>query len=381
MAMASLLLVVFSVGVGIGALLCEVASRRHVEIGLVPAGAIGMSVFAIDLYFAARGLPTVPVQGLGAFLAQPAHWRVVADLFLLALSVGVYSVPMYALIQLRSQPSHRARIIAANNILNALFMIVSSLGAGFMLGAGFSVPEVFLATALLNLAVGAYVFLLVPEYLLRFVAFGLSRLVYRVDVQGDQHLPARGAAVVVCNHVSHIDALLLMAASPRPLRFMLDHRALALPVLGWLFRLAQAIPVASERDDPAAHATAFEAADRVLADGELLCIFPEGGITRDGQLQPFQGGVMTVLQRRAVPVVPVALHNLWGSFFSRVEGGAALARPQRRGLFSRVGLVAGPPLAPHGLSPDRLHQQLANLMQPTSQTVRSGTVPPPQLPP
>ena len=378
---ASLLLVVFSVGVGIGALLCEVASRRHVEIGLVPAGAIGMSVFAIDLYFAARGLPTVPVQGLGAFLAQPAHWRVVADLFLLALSVGVYSVPMYALIQLRSQPSHRARIIAANNILNALFMIVSSLGAGFMLGAGFSVPEVFLATALLNLAVGAYVFLLVPEYLLRFVAFGLSRLVYRVDVQGDQHLPARGAAVVVCNHVSHIDALLLMAASPRPLRFMLDHRALALPVLGWLFRLAQAIPVASERDDPAAHATAFEAADRVLADGELLCIFPEGGITRDGQLQPFQGGVMTVLQRRAVPVVPVALHNLWGSFFSRVEGGAALARPQRCGLFSRVGLVAGPPLAPHGLSPDRLHQQLANLMQPTSQTVRSGTVPPPQLPP
>ncbi len=367
---ASLLLVVFSVGVGIGALLCEVASRRHVEIGLVPAGAIGMSVFAIDLYFAARGLPAVPVQGLSAFLAQPAHWRVVADLFLLALSVGVYSVPMYALIQLRSQPSHRARIIAANNILNALFMIVSSLGAGFMLGAGFTVPEVFLATALLNVAVGAYVFLLVPEYLLRFVAFGLSRLVYRVDVQGDQHLPTRGAAVVVCHHVSHIDALLLMAASPRPLRFMMDHRALAVPVLGWLFRLAKAIPVASERGVPAAHAAAFEAADRVLADGELLCIFLEGSIGRDGPLRPFQDGVMTVLQRRAVPVVPVALHNLWGSFFSRVEGGAARARPRRRDLFSRVALVAGPPLTPHGLSPDGLRQQVALLLQPTSQTVR-----------
>ena len=367
---ASLLLVVFSVGVGIGALLCEVASRRHVEIGLVPAGAIGMSVFAIDLYFAARGLPAVPVQGLSAFLAQPAHWRVVADLFLLALSVGVYSVPMYALIQLRSQPSHRARIIAANNILNALFMIVSSLGAGVMLGAGFTVPEVFLATALLNVAVGAYVFLLVPEYLLRFVAFGLSRLVYRVDVQGDQHLPTRGAAVLVCHHVSHIDALLLMAASPRPLRFMMDHHALAVPVLGWLFRLAKAIPVASERDVPAAHAAAFEAADRVLADGELLCIFLEGSIGRDGPLRPFQDGVMTVLQRRAVPVVPVALHNLWGSFFSRVEGGAARARPRRRDLFSRVALVAGPPLTPHGLSPDGLRQQVALLLQPTSQTVR-----------
>ncbi len=167
---ASLLLVVFSVGVGVGALLCERLSRRQVEIGLVPAGAIGMTVFGVDLYFAARGLPVVPLQGLAGFIAQPAHWRVVADLALLAASVGVYSVPMYALIQLRSQPSHRARIIAANNILNALFMIVSALGAGLMLGAGFSVPEVFLATALLNLAMGAYVFMLVPEYLQRFVA-------------------------------------------------------------------------------------------------------------------------------------------------------------------------------------------------------------------
>jgi len=170
---ASLLLVVFSVGVGVGALLCERASRQQVEIGLVPLGAIGMSVFAIDLYVAARGLPGVPAQALGVFLAQPAHWRVVADLLLLALSVGVFSVPMYALIQLRSQPSHRARIIAANNILNALFMIVSSLGAGAMLGAGFTVPEVFLATALLNVLVCGYVFLRVPAYLQRFAALVL----------------------------------------------------------------------------------------------------------------------------------------------------------------------------------------------------------------
>ena len=367
---ASLLLVVFSVGVGIGALLCEVVSRRHVDIGLVPAGAIGMSVFAIDLYFAARGLPAVPVQGLSAFLAQPAHWRVVVDLFMLALSVGVYSVPMYALIQLRSQPSHRARIIAANNILNALFMIVSSLGAGVLLGAGYTVPEVFLVTALLNVLVGAYIFLLVPEYLLRFVAFLLSRLIYRFDVQGDRHLPTTGAAVVVCNHVSYVDALLLMAASPRPLRFIMDHRIFAVPVLGWLFRLAKAIPIAPERENPAAYAAAFEAADRVLADGDLLCIFPEGSITRDGQLQPFQGGVMKILQRRAVPVVPVALHNLWGSFFSRVEGGTAMVRPLRRGLFTRVGLVAGPALSPAGQSPDSLRQQVALLLQTPPQNVR-----------
>ena len=358
---ASLLLVVFSVGIGIGALLCEVFSRRHVEIGLVPAGAIGMSVFAIDLYFASRGLPAVAAQGVGAFLAQPAHWRVIADLGLLALCTGLFSVPMYALIQLRSQPSHRARIIAANNILNALFMIVSSVGAGALLGAGFTVPEVFLATALLNVVVGLYIFLLVPEYLLRFVAFLLSRCLYRLRVLGDEHLPLRGAAIVVCNHVSYVDALLLMAASPRPMRFIMDHRIFAVPVLGWLFRLAKAIPIAPQAEDAQAYAAAFEAADRVLADGDLLCIFPEGGITQDGRLQPFKAGVMTILARRPVPVVPVALQNLWGSFFSRIEGGRAMLRPLRRGWLRRVGLAAGPALAPELVTPELLHSRVQAL--------------------
>ena len=359
---ASLLLVVFSVGIGVGSLLCELVSRRHVEIGLVPAGAIGMSVFAVDLYFASRSLPPSGLLTVGAFIAQPAHWRVMADLALLALFAGLYSVPMYALIQLRSQPSHRARIIAANNILNALFMIVSSVGAGALLSAGFTVPEVFLATAVLNALVGAYIFLVVPEYLLRFVAFLLSRLLYRFKVVGDEHLPATGAAIVVCNHTSYVDALLLMAASPRPMRFLMDHRIFAVPVLGWLFRLAKAIPVAPQAENPAAYAAAFEAADRVLAAGDLLCLFPEGGISRDGRLQPFKGGVMKILQRRPVPVVPVALHNLWGSYFSRIEGGTAMVAPLRRGAFSRVALAAGPALAPAEVTPEALQARVQALL-------------------
>jgi len=359
---ASLLLVVFSIGIGVGSLLCEVLSKRHVEIGLVPAGAIGMTVFAVDLYFAARGLPPVAQQTATQFIAQPAHWRVMADLALLALSAGLYSVPMYALIQLRSQPTHRARIIAANNILNALFMIVSSVAAGALLGAGFTVPEVFLATGLLNAVVGLYIFLLVPEYLLRFVAFLLSRCIYRFRVQGDEHLPTTGAAIVVCNHVSYVDAILLMAASPRPIRFLMDHRIFRVPVLGTLFRLAKAIPVAPQADDPAAYAAAFAAADQVLADGDLLGIFPEGAITRDGQLQPFKAGVMKILQRRPVPVVPVALRELWGSYFSRIERGTAMVRPFRRGLFNRVGLVAGAPMAPQTVSPEALQRRVAALL-------------------
>jgi 1-acyl-sn-glycerol-3-phosphate acyltransferase len=360
---ASLLLVVFSLGVGLGALLCETLSRRHVEIGLVPLGALGMSLFAFDLYFATRALPPADAAlTLSAFVAQPAHWRVIVDLALLSLSAGVYSVPMYALIQLRSPATHRARIIAANNILNALFMVVSALMTGALLAAGFSIPQVFLTLAVLNTVVGFYIFLLVPEYLLRFVAFLLTRVIYRFSVRGDEHIPREGAAILVCNHVSFVDAMLLMAASPRPIRFVMDHRIFAIPVLGWLFRLAKAIPIAPQREDPAAYERAFAQARAVLDEGELLAIFPEGAITRDGQLGEFRGGVMKILASHPVPVVPLALHNLWGSFFSRVEGGRAMRRPFRRGLFSPVGLSAAAPLPAAAVTPQGLRERVAGLL-------------------
>ncbi|HXD39186.1 MAG TPA: MFS transporter [Ramlibacter sp.] len=365
---ASLLLVVFSIGIGIGSLLCEVLSRRHVEIGLVPLGAIGMSVFAVDLYFAARGLQPQAGQLAGAaftlreFLAAPAHWRVMADLALLSLFAGLYSVPMYALIQLRSQSTHRARIIAANNILNALFMIASSIIAGVLLKLGLTIPQIFLLVGLANAFVAFYIFMLVPEYLLRFIAWLASRLVYRFKITGDENIPAAGAAVLVCNHVSFVDAVLLMGASPRPIYFVMDHRIFKVPVLGWLFRLAKAIPIAPRKEDPAAYEAAFEAAAKVLREGDLLAIFPEGGITRDGTLQDFKGGIMKILERQPVPVVPMALTNLWGSFFSRIEQGGAMVRPFRRGLFNRVGLNVGPALPPAEVQPELLRTQVAKLL-------------------
>ena len=358
---ASLLLVVFSIGIGIGSLLCEVLSRRHVEIGLVPLGAIGMSVFSIDLYFAARGLPPSNGYALAEFVALHAHWRVMADLALLSLFAGLYSVPMYALIQLRSQPSHRARIIAANNILNALFMIVSSVLVGGLLAAGMTIPQVFLVIGVLNAVVALYIFLIVPEYLLRFVAFVVARLVYRFKVRGDENIPVEGAAVLVCNHVSFIDPVLLMAASPRPIHFIMDHEIFKLPVLGTFFKLAKAIPIAPHKVDARIYEQAFARAREVLDDGELLCIFPEGGITKDGQLADFKGGVMKLLEGRAVPVVPLALQNLWGSFFSRA-GGKAMQQPFRRGLFSRVGLVAGRPVDAAQATPDGLRERVAALL-------------------
>jgi 1-acyl-sn-glycerol-3-phosphate acyltransferase len=358
---ASLLLVVFSVGIGIGSLLCEVLSKRHVEIGLVPLGAIGMSVFAIDLYFASRSLPPAASLSVSQFVSMPAHWRVMADLGLLSAFTGLYSVPMYALIQLRSQPSHRARIIAANNILNALFMIVSSIGVGMLLKAGMTVPQVFLTTGVLNALVAGYIFGLMPEYLLRFLAFIATRLVYRFKVSGDEHIPLTGPAILVCNHVSFVDPVLLMAASPRPIAFIMDYRIFQTPVLGGFFKLVKAIPIAPRSEDEAVYEAAFARAREVLNNGDLLCIFPEGALTRDGELGEFKGGVMKLLETNPVPVVPLALHNLWGSFFSRVEG-KAMTRPFRRGLFNRVGLTASEAVPPEQVTPDGLRERVARLL-------------------
>ena len=214
-----------------------------------------------------------------------------------------------------------------------------------------------------NAVVAFYIFLVVPEYLLRFFAFVLSRLIYRFRVTGDQHIPTQGAAVLVCNHVSFVDAVLLMAASPRPIRFLMDHRIFRVPVLGWMFKLAKAIPIAPQKEDAATYDAAFAAAQAVLDDGELVGIFPEGGLTRDGSLQAFKGGVMKLLEGRPdIPVVPMALQNLWGSFFSRVEQGQAMVRPFRRGLFSRVGLVASAPIAAKEVTPELLRERVAALL-------------------
>jgi 1-acyl-sn-glycerol-3-phosphate acyltransferase len=361
---ASLLLVVFSVGIAVGSLLCETFSHRHVEIGLVPIGALGMTVFAFDLYLASQAV-VPPAAGVlltvGEFVAQPAHWRVMADLALLAFSAGLYSVPMYALIQLRAQPSHRARIIAANNILNALFMIVSSLMAGAMLGAGLSIPQVFGATALLNILVVGYVFWLMPEYIVRLVMLVVTRVVYRLKVRGDEHLPTDGAAILVCNHVSFVDAVILGVCSPRPMVFLMDHRIFKTPGIGWFFRAVKAIPIAPQKEDPQAYEQAFERARQVLRDGDLLCLFPEGAITKDGRMQPFKAGIMKILASDPVPVIPAALHNLWGSSFSRIEG-AAMARPLRRGLFNRIGLVVGEPVAPEAVTPEALQVRVQGLL-------------------
>jgi len=357
----TLLLAVFSVGIGTGSLLCERLSGKHVEIGLVPFGSIGLSLFAFDLWLASP--VTTPVGAplpLAALLASPVSWRVLFDLMMIGVFGGFFIVPLYALVQLRSEPAHRSRIIAGNNILNALFMVVAAaVGAG-LLAAGLSVPQLILATALLNAAAAVYIYALVPEFLLRFLIWMLVHTVYRLRVTGIEHVPDEGPAVLVANHVSFVDALVIMAASRRPIRFVMDHRVFRWPLLSFAFRASRAIPIASAKEDPAMMERAFEEVARALADGELVGLFPEGRITDNGELHSFRPGIRRILERTPVPVVPLALRGLWGSTFSRKDG-RAFSRPFRRGMFSSIELVGGAPFAPDEATPDSLQLAVARL--------------------
>ena len=357
----TLLLAAFSIGIGVGSLLCEKLSGHKVEIGLVPFGSIGMTVFAVDLWFASKGMtPAAALSGPSAFLADHAHWRVMADLFLLAMFSGFYSVPLYALIQSRCEPSHRARIIAANNILNALFMVVASIMAAALLHASLSLPQLYLVVGLLNAAVAVYIYTLVPEFLMRFIVWMLIHSVYRLEKSGLEKIPDEGAAVIVCNHVSFVDALVIAAACRRPVRFVMDHRIFKLPVLSFVFRTSRAIPIASAKEDPAMMERAFASVAQALKDGDLVAIFPEGRITDTGELYPFRPGITRILEATPVPVVPIALRGLWGSFFSRKDG-AAMSRPLRFVPFRKIGLAVDAPLAPAAATPEALQAKVLAL--------------------
>ncbi|MCB1950724.1 MAG: 1-acyl-sn-glycerol-3-phosphate acyltransferase, partial [Rhodocyclaceae bacterium] len=220
--------------------------------------------------------------------------------------------------------------------------------------------QLFLMTAILNGFVALYIYSLVPEFLLRFIVWVLVHTVYRLKVTGDEQIPEEGAAVIVANHVSFVDALVIMAASRRPIRFVMDHHIFRWPILSFVFRTSRAIPIAPAREDPAMMEKAFDTVAEALAAGELVGLFPEGRITDTGEMKPFRPGIKRIIERSPVPVVPMALRGLWGSTFSRKDG-PALRKPLRRGLFNRIVLVVGAPVAPDALRVDALQNTVAAL--------------------
>jgi len=353
----TLLLVAFSLGIGLGSLLCERLSGHKVEIGLVPFGSIGLTAFAVDLWLATDRGFQLAGAGMGEFMADPAGRRVLIDLALIGLFGGFYIVPLYALIQSRTDAQHRSRIIAGNNIVNAAFMVAASAIAVGLLAAGLTIPQLVLVLGLMNALVAAYIYRLVPEFLMRFLVWILIHSVYRLRKVGLERIPEEGPAILICNHVSYVDALVISAACRRPIRWVMDHRIFKVPVLSFFFRTARAIPIAPAREDQALLEQAYARIANELEAGELVGLFPEGRLTADGEMSEFRGGIMRVLEKTPVPVVPMALSGLWQSLFARNRD---KFRHMTR-LFPHVRLAVGEPLAPRAVSPQGLHASVLAL--------------------
>ncbi len=353
----ALLLSAFTVGIAIGSLLCERMSGHKIEIGLVPFGALGISVFGIDLFFAGLNYGGTAAVGAMGFFAQPGGVRILLDLALIGLFGGFYIVPLYAMVQMRTQESTRARIIAFNNILNAFFMVLSSLLGILFLGVvDIGIPAFYLLIALMNIAVGVFIFYQVPEFTMRFMIWLFSHSMYRVSHKGLENVPDKGAALIACNHVSYVDALLIAGAVRRPIRFIMYKPIFEVPLLNFIFRTGGAIPICSPKEDAAVYTAAMDAIAEGLERGDLLCIFPEGKLTQDGEMNEFRAGIERIIQRTPAPVIPLALQGLWGGFFSH-SGSGVFKTPFRR-IWSRIAIIGGQPVPPAELSAPALREQI-----------------------
>lgn len=358
----TLLLTMFSVGIGLGSLLCEKLSGRRVEIGLVPVGAIGLAWFGFDLYWISHQWPVSELSNLGisAVMQVPGAYRVCLDLAMIGVFGGLYIVPLYALVQERSDANQVSRIIAGNNIINAIFMVIAAVLGMLILGVfDLSIPLLFLITVVLHVLVCIYIFTIVPEFILRLIAWLLVSLVYRVKYKGLEKIPSEGPVVLVCNHVSFMDPAIIMGRVRRPSRFVMYYKIYQTFGLKFLFKAAKTIPIAGKNQDPEMMEAAFASVKEALAVGDIVCIFPEGGLTEDGQVGQFKQGIERIIAETPVPVVPMALNNLWGSLFSRYDKKLLKRRPRK--FWAKVELIVGDPVPAEQVTAAYLQQLVIEL--------------------
>jgi len=341
-AVASLALL--CVGLGTGALLCAPFSFQRLELGLVPFGSLGMTLFAADLFFQGGVFPSVgqPLAGI----------RSGVDLFLLAVCCGFFVVPLYTLVQQATPPARRSRVLAGSCLLNAMFLVLSVLLLRGLRVWGLATPQAFGVLAVLNGVVALYIYTLIPEFFLRFLAWLLAHVGYRLKVHGLERIPADGPLILACNHVSFVDWLVIAATVNRPIRFVMWHAYARIPFLRFLLRDARVIPIGSSRQQPELVERALKEVQESLGRGEVVCIFPEGRVTSDGEVGPFRPGVERMSRASGVPVLPMALRGFWGSVFSRQPGrfGRRWRRPLRRSVELVVGsAIPAPQVTAEGL--------------------------------
>lgn len=353
----SFLLALFSVGIAIGSLACDKLSNHRIEVGIVPLGSLGITVFGALM---ATSIPaTLPdFVGFTDFVAHQALWPVFAYLLMLGVSGGIFIVPLYALMQQRAKETERAQVIAGLNIFNSLFMVGSAvLGIVCLTILELSIPQLFLLLSVMNLLVAIYLCLQVPIFVVRFLVWMLTHTMYRVTHKNLHNLPQKSGALLVCNHVSYMDALLLSAVCPRLIRFVMEEDYANLPPLRRFLNRAGVIPISATNRRSIIRA--FNEVEQALAEGHIVCIFPEGKLTSDGEMNDFLRGMDLILKRSPVPVIPVALKGMWGSYFSRYKGSACKGLPSR--FWSKIEIEVGTPVDSNLASTESMHHKVSEL--------------------
>ncbi|MFM2590412.1 MFS transporter [Vibrio sp. TBV020] len=353
----SFLLALFSVGISVGSLACDKLSNHRIEVGIVPLGSLGITIFGALM---ATSIPsTLPdFNSFNQFVSHPPLWPVFAYLLMLGISGGIFIVPLYALMQQRAKETERAQVIAGLNIYNSLFMVGSAvLGIVCLAVLELTIPQLFLLLSVMNLLVAIYLCLQVPIFVVRFLVWMLTHTMYRVTHKNLQNLPEKSGALLVCNHVSYMDALLLSAVCPRLIRFVMEEDYANLPPLRRFLNRAGVIPISASNRRSIVRA--FNEVEQALAEGHIVCIFPEGRLTSDGEMNEFMRGMDLILKRSPVPVIPIALKGLWGSYFSRYKGEACKGLPSR--FWSKIEIEVGTPVEPELASTATMHQKVSEL--------------------
>lgn len=351
------LLTLFSIGIGIGSVLSEKLSDGDIELGLVPIGATGITVGGVMLYFATLAIPesaTEVLRTTGEFFALEGSWKVMISIFTIGLFGGFYTVPLYTLIQMRTEDKERSRVIAINNIMNALFMVISAIYSIIMLKY-FTVLELMLSIAIINVLISAYIFTIVPEFAMRFIVMMILKCMYRIK-KINIDVPKEGRLIIVGNHVSYVDALILSATIKRPMRFVMYYKIFNIPILNFVFRQIGAIPISGVKENKNVFDNAFDEIAKALENDEVVFIFPEGRLTVDGEMNEFKGGVEYIIKRTPSPVYTVALQGLWGSFFCK----STRKIPFRR-VYSKVNVVGGELIQPENADKKTLEDSVRKL--------------------
>jgi len=332
----TLLITLFSIGIGLGSLLCNRLLKGALHATYVPLGALGITVFTVDLYFALGArLPgsEAGLIGVGTLLTTGAGWRIVADLMLVAVSGGLYIVPLNAILQHRSESAHRARNIAGNNVLNALFMVISAAGTAAMLALGFGVPEVLLVVGALNTGVAVYICRLLPGALVKGIIAWLLDMCYGVSVRGIENYRAAGKrTLIVPNHQSFLDAVLIAAYVPHSLTFAVNTHIARHRLIKFFLSLAETFPI--DPTNPLAMRSLIECVKR----DKRVVIFPEGRITVTGSLMKVYEGPGMVADKSGARVLPVRIEGAQYTPFSRLRGRVRIR------WFPRISVTFMPPI-------------------------------------